>query len=202
MNSEKPTNGRPRGRDEVRAAVLAATRELVAERGMDRFSVRDIAGRAGINHALVHRYFGTKAEVVAQMLAEEYKLVADAVAVSGVESSGSGLEEIVSNMIELLSDRPTYWRALANAVLDEPDAAVPGTARTTDMFSDLWRGGDPSNANATAVAGMTVLGWLIFGDFMVRATDGNAESARQLVVEQVCELVAPGYQQSRTASAG
>ena len=51
--------------------MLAATRDLVAERGPDGFSVRDIAARAGVNHALVHRHFGTKADVLEQMLAEE-----------------------------------------------------------------------------------------------------------------------------------
>jgi AcrR family transcriptional regulator len=202
VNSENATNGRPRGRDQVRAAVLAATRDLVAERGLDRFSVRDIAARAGINHALVHRYFGTKAGVVEEMLAEESKAVADAVAESGAAAGGSSLDEIISSLLEVLSDRPTYWRALANAVLDEPDAAVPGTSRTTDMFAGLWRGGEPGSADATAVAGVTVLGWLIFGDFMVNATDADSDAVRRLVVEQVCELVAPGFQRSRIASRG
>lgn len=196
------TNARPRGRDEVRAAVLAATRELVAERGLDRFSVRDIAARAGINHALVHRYFGTKAEVVEQMLAEESRAVTDAVAQSGVGASGSGLRDVVSSLLDVLSDRPTYWRALTNAVLDEPTAAVPGTTRTTAMFSALWRGGDPDASGATAVAGITVLGWLIFGDFMIDATDADAEHVREMVVDLVSQLVTPGYERTQAATAG
>ena len=182
--------------------MLAATRDLVAERGLDRFSVRDIAARADINHALVHRYFGTKAEVVEQMLAEESKAVADAVAESGAAVGGSSLDEIIASLLEVLSDRPTYWRSLANAVLDEPDAAVPGTTRTTEMFAGLWRGGAPGSADATAVAGVTVLGWLIFGDFMVNSTDADADAVRRLVIDQVCELVAPGFQRSRIASDG
>ena len=62
---------KPRGRDEVRSAVLTAASSLVAERGPDGFSVREVATRAGVNHALVHRHFGTKADVLEQMLAAD-----------------------------------------------------------------------------------------------------------------------------------
>lgn len=195
MTEETPENARPRGRDEVRAAVLDATRELVAERGLDRFSVRDIAGRAGINHALVHRYFGTKAAVVEEMLADEAKSVADAIAQSGAVA-GAGLEEIVSGVLGVMAERPTYWRALAYAVLDEPDVAVPGTSRTTEMFSVLWAGEDPNSSDATAVAGVVTLGWLIFGSFVSESTKADPEHLRQRVVDLVCSLVAPGYERS------
>jgi AcrR family transcriptional regulator len=179
---------RPRGRDQVRAAVLSATRDLMAERGPDGFSVRDIAGRAGVNHALVHRHFGTKADVLEQVLAEEGRAVVAAVAESGLPTSGSAPGEVVSRLLDVLADRPTYWRALVNAVLDAPEAAVPGTASTTELFSGLWRGGDAADADATAVAGATVLGWLIFGEFMVETTGADADAVRRRVAEQVSAL--------------
>jgi TetR/AcrR family transcriptional regulator, repressor for neighboring sulfatase len=179
---------RPRGREQVRAAVLSATRDLVAERGPDGFSVRDIAGRAGVNHALVHRHFGTKADVLEQVLAEEGRAVVAAVAESGLPTSGSASGDVVARLLDVLAGRPTYWRALVSAVLDAPEAAIPGTASTTELFSGLWRGGDASSADATAVAGATVLGWLIFGEFMVEATGADADAVRRGVAEQVSAL--------------
>jgi AcrR family transcriptional regulator len=169
----------------VRAAVLSATRDLVAERGPDGFSVRDIAGRAGVNHALVHRHFGTKADVLEQVLAEEASAVVAAIAESGLPTSGQAPGEVVERLLELLAARPTYWRALVNAVLDAPEAAVPGTASTTELFSGLWAGGDPDSADATAVAGATVLGWLIFGEFIVEATGADVDAVRRRVADQV-----------------
>jgi AcrR family transcriptional regulator len=168
--------------------VLSATRDLVAERGPDGFSVRDIAGRAGINHALVHRHFGTKADVLEQVLAEEGRAVVAAVAGSGLPTSGQASGEVVARLLDVLAARPTYWRALVNAVLDAPEAAVPGTASTTELFSGLWSGGGEGDADATAVAGATVLGWLIFGEFMAEATGADADAVRRQVAEQVSSL--------------
>ena len=80
---------RPYGRDEVRRAVLDAAGALVAERGPDGFSVREVATRAGVNHALVHRHFGTKAEVLEAVLAEEAAAVVEAVAAAALPTTGS-----------------------------------------------------------------------------------------------------------------
>lgn len=41
-------------------ALLAAARRVFAERGFDRTTVRDIATLAGVNQALLFRYFGSK----------------------------------------------------------------------------------------------------------------------------------------------
>ena len=64
--------GAPRGNSIVtRKLILAAARDLFAARGIDGVSVRQIAAAAGVNHALVHRYFGTKRDIVAEILEGE-----------------------------------------------------------------------------------------------------------------------------------
>jgi TetR/AcrR family transcriptional regulator, repressor for neighboring sulfatase len=72
-----------------------------------------------------------------------------------------------------------------------PETAVPGTASTTELFSGLWRGRDAADADATAVAGAMVLGWLIFGEFMVETTGADAQAVRRRVAEQVSALFGP-----------
>jgi len=184
-----PVDSKPRGRDQVRSAVLTATSALVAERGPDGFSVREIAARAGVNHALVHRHFGTKADVLEQMLAADAEAVVAAVVESGLPTSGQAGGEVVAELLDLLAARPSYWRTLVHAVLDSPEAALPGTALTTELFSGLWRDGDDERAVPTSVAGMTVLGWLIFGQFMTEATGADAEETRRAVADQVAALI-------------
>lgn len=187
--SAKPVQTKPRGRDQVRSAVLSATSDLVAERGPDGFSVRDIATRAGINHALVHRHFGTKAAVLEQMLAADAEAVVAAVVEAGLPTSGTASGEVVAELLDLLAERPSYWRTLVHAVLDSPEAAIPGTASTTELFSGLWRDADTDRAVPTSVAGMTVLGWLIFGRFMCEATGADPDEARRTVADQVSRLI-------------
>jgi AcrR family transcriptional regulator len=60
---------RRRDANATRAALLDAAAELFAERGYDRTTVRDIAGRAGVNQALLFRYFGSKEALYAAVVA-------------------------------------------------------------------------------------------------------------------------------------
>jgi AcrR family transcriptional regulator len=55
---------------EGRAALLTAATEMVVESGSPNITVRDVAARAGINHGLVHRYFGTKDTLIAAVIDE------------------------------------------------------------------------------------------------------------------------------------
>ncbi|MFI0352374.1 TetR family transcriptional regulator [Actinomadura sp. 9N407] len=52
--------GRRPGPTETREAILAAARELFAEKGYDGASLRAIARTAGVDPALVHHFFGNK----------------------------------------------------------------------------------------------------------------------------------------------
>lgn len=67
--SKKPTKS-----DRTRAAILAAAQKLFAEHGYERTTVRDIAGIAEIDPALVIRYFGSKDELFARVAVFDLKL--------------------------------------------------------------------------------------------------------------------------------
>jgi AcrR family transcriptional regulator len=60
----------PRRRDagDTRARLLSAATDLFAEKGFDRATVRDIGERAGVDPALIARYFGGKTELYIQTL--------------------------------------------------------------------------------------------------------------------------------------
>jgi Bacterial regulatory proteins, tetR family/Tetracyclin repressor-like, C-terminal domain len=51
-----------------RAAILAAAREVFAERGYARATIREIARRAGVTHGLVMLHFGTKERLLIEAL--------------------------------------------------------------------------------------------------------------------------------------
>jgi AcrR family transcriptional regulator len=57
-----------RGRERATAAVLDAAYELFATYGYDAVTVRAIAARAGVSHALVHRYLGSKRDIYRAVL--------------------------------------------------------------------------------------------------------------------------------------
>jgi AcrR family transcriptional regulator len=54
--------------DETRTKILDAAFRQLAERGYAALSVREIGKEAGVNHALVNYYFGTKDKLVIEVL--------------------------------------------------------------------------------------------------------------------------------------
>lgn len=56
-------SGRRPGKQDTREVILAAAREVFAQRGYDGASIRAIATSAGVDPALVHHYFGTKEQL-------------------------------------------------------------------------------------------------------------------------------------------
>lgn len=57
--------GRPAGSPPNRQAILTAARRKFAEHGYNQATIRAIAADAGVDPALVHHYFGTKAQLFA-----------------------------------------------------------------------------------------------------------------------------------------
>ncbi|PRY34910.1 TetR family transcriptional regulator [Umezawaea tangerina] len=65
-----PTAPRRRDAAATRAALLSAARELMAKHGVEGTSTRDVAAAAGVNQALVYRYFGSKEKLFAEVVKE------------------------------------------------------------------------------------------------------------------------------------
>jgi AcrR family transcriptional regulator len=62
MSKRRP--GRRPGDPEVtKQAILDASRDVFGELGFDRATIREIAGRAGVDPALIHHHFGSKQEL-------------------------------------------------------------------------------------------------------------------------------------------
>lgn len=59
--------GRPPGDSDSRARIAAAAVHEFGEHGYEGATVRAIAARAGVDAALVHHYFGTKADLFAEI---------------------------------------------------------------------------------------------------------------------------------------
>ncbi|OPF80203.1 TetR family transcriptional regulator [Streptomyces antioxidans] len=74
------SEGQRRDARNTRRRLLEAAAALFAERGYERATVRDIADRAGVNQALLFRYFGSKralfGEVIAHNGAEQLRITA------------------------------------------------------------------------------------------------------------------------------
>lgn len=74
--------GRPPGRDSAdhRERILDTAEELFARKGYAATPIREIAGSVGVNPAMVHYYFGSKLDLLRQVLERALEPVAEALA--------------------------------------------------------------------------------------------------------------------------
>ena len=69
--SPPPRPGRPRDAAASRLALLDAAQELFGKKGFERTTIREIGDAAGVDAALIARYFGSKADLyIAAVVAE------------------------------------------------------------------------------------------------------------------------------------
>jgi AcrR family transcriptional regulator len=163
-------------REQTTAAILDAAEKLFAERGFTAVSVRDIAAAAGVSHALVHRYLGSKEQVYKAMLRRRETVIRDVAPAEDdlIEATKLMLREAVLNQRDYvrllthsalhgLSYERTIGRFAATERLVELAhrvAAAEGDARDPDAP-------DPRFVIASLVA--MLLGWSAGREWVLRA---------------------------------
>jgi AcrR family transcriptional regulator len=63
--AERRRPGRPAGASDTRDRILTSARELFAQNGIDKTSIRAVAAAAEVDPALVHHYYGSKRQLFA-----------------------------------------------------------------------------------------------------------------------------------------
>ena len=165
--------GRPVGRAEVMEAVRAAATDLFAERGPDAVTVREVADRAGVNHALIHRHFGTKEELLRVVLAEAVERMADVA--RHTTNTGEDIRELVAAMRqEEPAIRLLGWAILAGYPIEQVWPEYPAFQKVHDVLTDEQERsggrGDREDPRIVVATGTAMLfGWILFRPFLERA---------------------------------
>jgi AcrR family transcriptional regulator len=92
---------------------------VLAERGFAGATIREIATRAGVNPALLHYYFGTKAGLHSAVIAQVYEtLRAHSEALRpGTGSVISRLRELVRAYVTIISREPYLARMIVEEIM-------------------------------------------------------------------------------------
>lgn len=110
--SRKSASPKPRGRDQVVAAVLEAASALMAELGPDAVSLRMIATRANVNYGLIHRYFGSRETVLQQAVDGQMVIVGQKLRERGFTPA---------NALQILAEHPLLTDLVFRAALARTD---------------------------------------------------------------------------------
>jgi AcrR family transcriptional regulator len=89
-------------RPDARERILRAATELIASDGIDEVRIARVANRARASTALVHHYFSTREELLAQALLQSFELAADERFVAGPAAAASATEGLAIAIEECL----------------------------------------------------------------------------------------------------
>src|SRR5215470_13754272 len=88
--------------ESTRERILEAACDLIAADGIDEVRIARVATRAGASTALVHHYFSTREELLAQALLQSFELAADERFGAGPASAGSATRGLAIAIEECL----------------------------------------------------------------------------------------------------
>lgn len=183
MASDAEPSERPFGRNDVMDALIGAAIDLIVEKGTS-MSVREVAGRAGVNHGLVHAYFGSKEGLVQAAFDDIQRRT-----LAEQDENGFPPPDLAARRDALLA------KALARAILDGGGSNQPFTGH---RITASWRAAmaatrpdlDPSEIDERVAAASTIgLGYALFADLMADALELDLDQRRR-VDERIRDLVA------------
>lgn len=160
---------RPTGRHDVVDALLDAAARLLAERNPASVSVREIADTAGVNHGLVHHYFGGKPQLIVAVLDRKARALADTIA---PDTDGP----TALRSMFLGPDAQSFARLVAYARVEGWIGAGELEGAVTRRLIEIARNGDAPTLDERRlrlrVAGVLalMLGWELFRPTVVGLT--------------------------------
>lgn len=120
MGTEGEQAAQPRRRDAAatRQSLLDAARTLMARHGVEGTSTRDVAAAAGVNQALVYRYFGSKEKLFAEAASGETSAVDRLIEQTPLDELATTLTAHVLDM-SMSTGTDADFSALVTAANDE-----------------------------------------------------------------------------------
>lgn len=124
----------------VKDRVLNTATDLFAQYGVSAVSIRKIAAEAGINHALIIRYFGTKDGLVKEILQRKISALAGAHPRKSEQSTTETLSSLGEMMLNSLTADQNTMKLIVRSGLDglSPESYVDGNNQRAANILAKW----------------------------------------------------------------
>lgn len=139
-------------REATCTAILDAASAVIAERGVDGFTISHVAERADVNRALIYHYFKDRETLIADTIDH---------VLAGYE--GSGAAEMTSDALEVglrqLMAHPEFCRFFIQLMLNGRPLRAPGARfmRTIDAMNEFQRTHAPDSEVDTVFGLIAIL---------------------------------------------
>ena len=141
---------------ESELAILDAARDILAERGLDRLSMRSVADRVGVSATAIYRYFPSKEALVSRVVQSGFQRFGEYLREAGERHPRGSLERIGAlgeAYLRFALENQAYFRVLFSldhadpqAIEDLPDGGGHGLLRRAvleAMDAGVMRRADP-----------------------------------------------------------
>lgn len=184
LASDRPL-ARKRDADATRAAILAAAKIHFARSGYEGGYLRDIAADAGVDAALINRYFGGKDGLFAAALKDSIR--PDAISQWERQTFGRDIAKMMANHAHHDNDRMHAFQFLLRAATSPATAPLLNEAVQDRFMAPIraWIGGERAEARARIVASIFI-GLLV--ERLIR-DEPLANTERDAFIERTGELL-------------
>ena len=192
---------------DLRNALLVATEALLNDDGLEAFTLREVARRAGVSHGAPAHHFGDVRGLLTGFTAESFEQLASAMAARRAAAAPGAFEQLVATGLAYvdyaLAHRARFQLMFRSDRLDQEqpplmDAASHSYGHLVDCITALGREiGAPDHR----LAEKTALAWSIVHGFATLMIDNRAfaaqaegDAARALaMVEAMLRLSRPAF---------
>lgn len=177
LNSVKiDSAGRGYHHGALRQALIDAAEAVIAERGVDGFSLREATRRAGVSPAAPGYHFGDARGLLTALAAQAFREFGDALdaADTGPDREARIRSQGMAYVRFALANRAKFDLMWRKALIDDsdPDYTAAGN-RAFEILDQAVRGEQAGNANSTDSAlAPSLAAWSIVHGFARLAIDG------------------------------
>ncbi len=184
-----PRPARPYHHGNLRAALLAAAERELAEQGIEKFSLRGVAKRAGVSHAAPAHHFGDASGLLTALSALGFERFLATQAARQASAAGDGLSQLVAaglGYIDFARTNPALFRLMFSS--DRPDHADTDLCRAAQaayakLEADV-RGASHAHAAPEEVGAHAARAWAAAHGLADLLVAGRLHTVQRLAPQQ------------------
>ena len=175
----KPKNGYHHA--DLRPALLAAARRMLAESGPEALSLREVARKTGVSHNAPYRHFADREALLAAVAAEGFAALAERTRAAGAAAApGKRLGAMGAAYVRFALEEPNLFRLMFGGAVrgrEHPDLAAAGARAYAVLTGEVGVGKESPRAVA-AWATVHGLAHLLLEGQIAAARDDPAATDR------------------------
>lgn len=177
----------------TRQLILDALAEVVVETGLHKFSVQDVADRAGVSHRTVYRYFANRESLV-EALTDEMDRLVESRDLPLVPDGDHSLPAAIADIFRVFDENPDLIRSVAVGSLaggDQPPSRRARDRAIRDWVAERARGlpkDELERASAVVRYLANSVAWVVLTRQLGLASEDAARAVRWAIETLVRDL--------------